>query len=356
MMETNKIRRTAPPMLDWPQLDQVIRRDPARRGLASYVDDQRRPLLLDQVKPAARDLAEHGRHVLLVTGFSVTTDVGVTAETDGPPGTIYLAAMLRAAGIDALIATDAYAAPLLRAGLAAARLPSDLLTVFAQTSNNAAARAEVLAWRERRGDGSIPFSHLVAIERVGPSHTAESIASQYGLDDARRAQFERLVPPEERDVCHNMRGVSIDGATAPLHVLFEEPPPTDRRPRPRTIGIVDGGNEIGCGSIPWDVLQRATAQGAGATIACRIKTHHTILAGISNWGAYALGASVAMLCENRDTVKNWTADKQRSVIRAIVEVGCGVDGITKRREPTVDGLPLADYLAVFDEVRRIATL
>lgn len=261
--------------------------------------------------------------MLVVTGFCVTTDAGVTAETDGPPGAIYLAAMLQAAGIEARVTSDTYGTPLLRAGLAVVGLEPDTLVEPAAEN----------------------YSHLVAVERVGPSHTTASIAAQYPSGDPRCNEFERLVPTAEHNVCHNMRGVSIDAHTAPLHRLFESTSAT-------TVGIVDGGNEIGCGSIPWHVLTRAVAQGSGATIACRIATTYTIVAGVSNWGAYGLGAAVAVLRGRRDVVEAWTAARQRTLIKAMVRDGGAVDGVTKRREPTVDGLPPDDYLAVFDDVRR----
>jgi cytochrome c551/c552 len=311
--------------LDWQKLEAAIRRDPARRGLASYAVDGRSPLLPGELQRAARELAESGSLVLIVTGFCVVMPEGVTAETDGPPGAIYLAAMLRAAGIESRIATDRYGAPLVRAGLAAAELASDALI--------------------ESGAGS--YSHVVAIERVGPSHTAESIAAQYPGDADMLAEFMRLVPAVDRDVCHNMRGISIDAHTDPLHRLFENTSAT-------TIGIVDGGNEIGCGKIPWDVLCRAVAQGSGAQIACRIATTHTIVAGVSNWGAYALGAAVAALRGNHAAVAAWTAEKQRALIEAMVARGGAVDGLTKRREATIDGLVLDEYLAVFDEIRNLA--
>jgi hypothetical protein len=160
------------------------------------------------------------------------------------------------------------------------------------------------------------------------------------------ADFDRLVPQADRDVCHNMRGISIDAHTEPLNRLFETDVPT--------IGIVDGGNEIGCGRIPWDVLRRAVAHGSGEKIACRVATDHTIIAGVSNWGAYALGAAVAALRGQQAAVAAWTAEKQRALIEEMVARGGAVDGLTKRREPTVDGLSLDDYLAVFNEIRTIA--
>jgi hypothetical protein len=43
-------------------------------------------------------------------------------------------------------------------------------------------------------------------------------------------------------------------------------------------------------------------------------------------------------------VRDWHAHSQRRLIETIVERTSAVDGVTLRREPTVDGLPLAIYL------------
>lgn len=338
-------------MLDWTALEATIRRDPAGRGLASF-NDADGPLLRGHLENAARDLAERGCRVALVTGFAILTDAGPVAETDGPPGSLFFAAMLQACGIDVCLVTDQLGEPLVRAGMAAWSVDAVPMLIAPPVVNDAVGRVAIDAWWQRITRESREFSHLVAIERVGPSHTLSS------LDENARSEFAAVVPPQERDVCHNMRGRSLDACTAPLHRLFETEASTSSTTS-STIGIVDGGNEIGCGNVPWQVLRRALAQGVAsrdhaATIPCRIQTNHAILAGVSNWGAYALGAAVAFLLGKQSHLEDWTIDTQRRLIEAIVADGGAVDGVTKRREATVDGLALSDYLAVFDEIRRIA--
>lgn len=321
--------------IDWQQLEALVRRDPGGRGLASFRDSNGEPLLVGSLKKAADDLAQHGRRIAIVTGFAIITDDGVVAETDGPPGSIYLAAMLRAVGQPVTLVTDRVGESVIRAGLSAAPMDDVPLLIAPSAMSNDEGREGVRAWWREQSPTIEAWSHLIAVERVGPSYSG---------------------------VCHNMRGVSLDEHTAPLDVLFEEPEvrstpyqvlgTSESQTRfPATIGIVDGGNEIGCGNIPRDVLQAAVARGNGGLIACRTKTTHTIVAGVSNWGAYALGAAIAAMCGHRDAVESWTRERQQSLIEAMVEQGGAVDGVTKRREPTVDGLSLDEYLSVFDEIR-----
>jgi D-glutamate cyclase len=344
-------------MIDWQQLEAVIRRDPGGRGLASYQysADANSKLLLRELPRAAQDLAKTGKRVLIVTGFPVVTEQGVTAETDGPLGALFLAGMLHAAKMEPVVAVDGYAAPVLRAGLAATGLAQTTLIEFPQTADDAASRDVVFEWRRLNAEYAEQYSHIVFVERVGPSHTLESISAQAFEPDRAEvlAEFERLVPPAERDVCHNMRGVSIDAYVAPLHKLLFPPGWLRVDPKPPTsIGIADGGNEIGCGNIPWFVAHRAIAQGPAAIVACRIPADHTILAGTSNWGAYALGAAVAALRGAKSALTQWTVEREQAILAAVVAAGA-VDGVTKRREPTVDGLTADQYFGVFEEVRQI---
>lgn len=338
-------------MLAWAELDAVIRRDPGGRGLASF-NDAEGPLLPGELKNAALALAEARGPALIVTGFAIRTDDGPIAETDGPPGSIYLAAMLQACGIEVTLLTDQLGAPLLKAGLAEAECENLLLTVAPPIVNDAVGRERMTQWRRALAEKNIAPQYVIAVERAGPSHSLESI------DAESRDDFERLVSPSDRDVCHNMRGASLDDVTAPFHVLFERDASNDKS-KPTTIGVLDGGNEIGGGNIPWNVLRRAIAQGAAsrehaAVLPCRIRTDHAIVAGVSNWGAYALGAAVAVLCNRRDAVEAWTAERQQRLIEAIVVHGGAVDGVSKRRDATVDGLAMTEYLSVFEAIRRVA--
>lgn len=376
--------------MNWQHLDALVRNDPAGRGLATYRDADGRALSSD-LEAAARDLAETATRVLLVTGFAIVTPDGVRAETDGPPGAIFLAGMLRACDVEVDIATDAPAAPLVLAGLRIASQAhpqlADVALIELPASFDLDHRDAILA---------AGYSHLVAIERVGPNHTRDSIAAQEVADaESQVAEFEALVAEEDQDTCRNMRGENIDEQTAPLHLLFEhaeefgeeldEDEQADEEEfeeeggteitaaaaaddelsieeddeevaenfAPTTIGIVDGGNEIGCGGIPWSELRRAVSRGPAELTACRIATDHLILAGISNWGAYGLAAAVAALNGRGAALVAWPRELESQIIEAMVVDAGAVDGTTKRNEPTVDGVSLDSYLDVFDEIRRV---
>ena len=91
-----------------------------------------------------------------------------------------------------------------------------------------------------------------------------------------------------------------------------------------TIGIGDGGNEIGLGALPWEHLCRAILQGPAERIACRVATDHTLLAVVSNWAGYALALATTALRERTHLAGGWNCQKQRKLITALVQTGGAV--------------------------------
>ncbi len=370
-MSNQPERLTAPPdvsridaeneAIAWPALEAIIHVDPAGRGLASY---RRSGVALDagQLQAAALDLAKNARSVAIVTGFFVEGEDGAAAETDGPPGALFLARALSDLGVDVCLMTDTYGLPMLITGKVLWKMhdveivdvPLELGPATAPSVGDDDGDCEMIdRWfhnflESPRGQS---LTHVVAVERCGPSHTRTSVTSQVGTSPATLDLFSELVPVEHRNRCHNMRGESIDKQTAKMHRLFDA---IAARKQPiRTIGIGDGGNEIGMGSFRWSELVVALDSPPAPWIVCRTPTDHTIVSGISNWGAYALALAVGRLCGAVDRGGQWSAEGQRSLIELMIEMTSAVDGLTRRNEPTVDGLPLNDYLRPLDELRRL---
>lgn len=324
-------------------MDALIRRDPAHRGLVAR-EQEFGPLCSGHLAGAAAELAANAGQVAIVTGFFVPDSDPPAAETDGPPGAVVLAMAFRELGIGAVIVTD----PLCREAVRAAAGPSH------DSSNVVICSADKANWaneffQTNRGKS---LTHLIAIERVGPSHDEESFRNRTRASAASSAQFRVRVPVEHRGRCHNMRGEIIDEWSAPLHQLFETGPRV--LPHLKTIGIGDGGNEIGMGTIPWEALARRLAEPyAGFTI-CRTATDWNILAGTSNWGGFALAAALLMLRRRTDALEQMDEDFHRAMLEQMIAKGPAVDGITRRREATVDGLPFCTYIQTWLALRQIA--
>jgi hypothetical protein len=275
-------------------IDLLLAIDPAARGVPAFG----RP---GAAVAAAKSLAR-ARRVLIVTGFAFGPDL---PETDGPPGAAVLGRALRALGKDVIHVTDPVCVAVLEAALKAAGEPADI-DVFPDGDATAAAAA---MHRRHRA------SHLVAIERPGRSRD--------GGYWSMRAQ---TIAPWHREV----------------DALFL------KRPRAvTTIGIGDGGNEVGMGNLR---AQLARAGGTLARIASVVPVDLLVVAGVSNWGAYGVAAALARLA-GRDLLH--TPEEERTLIAACADAGA-VDGMTRRREARVDGLPASAHASFVELLRLLA--
>jgi len=243
---------------------------------------------------AASALASAPRlSVGLITGFYVPLGTPPAAETDGPIGAAMLAAALRQIGAACRVATDEPCRATCASALQGIGVPLDVVPLGGTIERT------VAHWC---GFG---VTHAIAIERCGRS-----------ADGAPR----------------NMRGEDISAFTLPLDGLF-------LAPWWRKIAIGDGGNEIGMGSLPASLIGADVAH--GATIACATPAEHLIVSGVSNWGAYALIGALAVLRQDwRATLIDCLdPEREAAVLRACVNDGPAVDGVTRQRTLTVDSLP-----------------
>jgi hypothetical protein len=124
----------------------------------------------------------------------------------------------------------------------------------------------------------------------------------------------------------------------PAHLLFEQATVP-------TIGIGDGGNEIGMGTVGWEVIHRNIPQ--GGRIACRVATNHTIVAGVSNWGAWALAGLWRKLAGAPPLPDS---EEEFQLLELMGKEGPLVDGVTGRRLPTVDGLAWYHHARVHGQI------
>ena len=291
----------------------AVQRDLAGRGLDRDPQANLFAYCAGDFAAACRGLASHpSAELAVVTGFWIAS--AGRFETDGPPGAAFLARVLGRLGIRVRIYTDAGAVDILRAGCPEATI------------------------------GEIPASlpggvtHLLALERVGPGHTLQSLR-----DPADIEAFAAEVPAQDRGRCRSMRGIDITEKTTPSEHLFG--PARDYT----TIGVGDGGNEIGMGKVPWAMIRRAVPR--GGLIACRVPVDHLLVAGVSNWGAYALAAGVAVLRGAR-LGEMFDPNREEATLRIMVEAGL-VDGVSGERAATVDGLPFAVHADVLKRLGAI---
>jgi len=340
------------------ELERIVRQDFAGRGLTAG-ESERGRLAPGELARAIEDLAMRATGVVLLTGFFIPHGEPPAAETDGPPGTIVLAAVLQAVGIPCWVVTDSLCVSAVRATAELAGWEPERVREYPWPRQEVGARGgswepeseEGLraAWRREfwkwaRGER---VSHCVAIERVGPSHDERSLADQTRSGPVPEREFCERVRPAERGVCHNMRGVALDNWTGDLHRLFEEGVSDEGI---HTIGVGDGANELGMGRIAWEELAaRLTGEQAGR-VPCRVPCDDLVIAGVSNWGAQGLAAGVAWRRERADVLALHSVASQWRVLSELVARGLAVDGVTGRATATVDGLEFARYIAPWEEM------
>ena len=107
-----------------------------------------------------------------------------------------------------------------------------------------------------------------------------------------------------------------------------------------TIGVGDGGNEIGWGNI-YDYIVKHVPH--GPTIACTIRTTHLFPAAVSNWGGYALAALVALHTGDLSLCHEPKRELEYLDLTAKMQV---MDGGTGRAINHVDGIPAEVSAAV----------
>ena len=278
------------------QFELLARHDPGGRGLASSDAES-------HLFSAAANLLDAER-VILVTGFCIRA--AMIGETDGPSGTLAVAHALRQLGKEVVLVSDKFSDGLLEAGAKVLGAPYPITVLSPVQEESDRAIDALLA--------SFAPTQVVAIERPGSA-----------IDGHR----------------YSMRGEILDELVPSADRLLT--PPGERSYA--TIAVGDGGNELGMGHLRDSLMDRINL---GELIFCDTEADHVIPAGISNWGAYALAASLAVLSGKPILIK---PEDELAVLEAQVAVGA-VDGCTRKNEVSVDGVPIADYLktvsAIYD--------
>jgi hypothetical protein len=301
----------------------VIQEDVGNRGLRTDPETNLITACLNDFQAACRSLAETpNAAVAIVTGFLIPHAEPPSGETDGPLGALFLARALAPLGMKVALVTDSFCQQALQVGLAACGLQE---TVPLLSLPLHARPWEVFIERDwqKAFPSGFPLTHLIALERVGPSHA--------------------------HDRCYTMAGRDITASMAPAHLLFEAA--SQQNPRITTIGIGDGGNEIGMGKISRDIIQRNIRN--GQLIACRVPADHLIVCGVSNWGAYGLAAGVRWLRGRKLDAELFDPERECELLQIMVEQGPLVDGVTGMPTVSVDGLSFERYV---EPLRRLQTL
>lgn len=295
-------------------IDQVIALDlPIRRVIRNLYEAATakvgKPLCLAAAEKIAAS-SRKGDSVILTTGFPILPkNIG---ETDGPLGTAVLAETLSLAGLKPMIVTDDYCAEIIKA--ASPRVPVINFPVRDEEASRLA---------EKTLSAHNP-SALIAVERPGWNRKHEY---------------------------HNMRGLNISSLIGKTDHLFE----SARKRGIATIGVGDGGNELGCGTV-IDAVRQHVQYGSMCQCPCKggiaasTPADVLVVSGISNWGAYGIAACLSLL---KGLKYEHNTEKELNLLNRVVGAGA-IDSITLESKPFVDGLPPSLNALVTELIHAIA--
>lgn len=313
-------------------VDRLLTVDVSSRGLAGLLYDASRRTNGD--KPLALTVARRiveatkpGQPLIIATGLPIRGWFNYTvAETDGPVGaaTLARAVYLSVQALPVLICEEEQVAAVRGCVLATGLLPTTFEELAAAASHP-----------DNIADRPIPCAVVMGFP-----------ADEIAAGDAATRLLEKgpsaLISVERhgansKGVYHHGRGEnSTREMMAKIDLLFQ-------RAKERgilTVGVGDGGNELGMGRIK-DVIQKHIPFGArcacpcGAGMAPEFSPDVLVCATTSNWGAWAIEACLAAIKGNLDAIHS--PAMEIDVIRACVSAGA-VDGATGLARPIVDGM------------------
>jgi D-glutamate cyclase len=296
----------------------VIQQDIGHRGLARDPLDNLLTATREDFADACHGIAEiEWPGVAMFTGFFIPGANPPAFETDGPLGVMFLSSVFALADVAVMVLSDSALSHVFWDP----RPTTDRMRwVHASLPPNIHRKKSLRQLPRVFQD--YPITHFLSVECAG------------------YAQSNR---------CYSMRGKDITESAQAGVETFSLWSEADREIT--SIGIGDGGNEIGMGKIPHETIVKNIPN--GDLIHCRVATDHLIVAGVSNWGAYALAAGVALLRGVELPPELFDPDREREILRVMVENGPLVDGVTGKQTATVDGLSWDDYIRPLVEIGRI---
>lgn len=295
-----------------------------------------KPLVLAAAKAIAEAVTP-GSAVILATGWPdrpwITPEIG---ELDGPPGAAMLARNLH---------------------MTLGAVPIFLIEEELRGSMVATARAAGFAVLP-------PEQALKAFHSWAPLHAAAVLSFPKESELARKESVRllELYAPRaiisvekgsanEKGVIHNARGMDTTACMAKVDELMK----LAQKEKIVTIGIGDGGNEIGMGVIAEEV-KTSIPYGARCSCPCKagiapaVLTDVVVTSSVSNWGCYGIAACLSVLLKREDALHDEVMELR--TLREAADAGL-IDGNTGYVDPGADGISAVTHAAVITILRQI---
>jgi hypothetical protein len=260
----------------------------------------------------ARAITVHpGAKVGILTGAAVPNFLP-TGENDGPLGAFVLARALRALGHEVVFLTE-----------------SELTGIFEGLFH---------LYQE-----SFPIIHLQKEDPGDHTATAPDLEILISIEK---------LGSNKQHVMHGATGTSRNGTRAHVDGLVRRMNEQGRL----TVGIGDGGNEIGFGKI-YELARSTVDFGqlcrcpCGGGIVTITSTQHLFPVAVSNWGAYGLTAALAALTGQMQILH--TPQREHELLALAKKLDCR-DGASGTARESVDGVPAETSAAVVQMLKTLA--
>ncbi len=280
------------------QIEDIVLQDDIR-GMTALKPHMRE----NYMERCADLLLDHPGKIFIITGFYIM--LAEATETDGPPGAVAMGNALAKLGNEVAYVTDELSSDVVRS------IAGHEVIEFPITNHFESAKFANELVQEHSP------SALVAIERAG------------------------LVGD---GTYRNFRGVDFTPYNAKIDHLFDQ--------HPYSVGIGDGGNEIGMGNLQ-NVIPTIEHEFLPKN-PCVTTTTELIIASCSNWGGYGL---IAALSLKKGVNLLPSVEEAKQMVRDIVAIGAveGMSGENKEwvdnRDLEADSACLSDLHALLGEQR-----
>jgi len=236
---------------------------------------------------AAKEILNRKGTIFIITGFYIV--YANASETDGPVGAIAISRALKKLGYKVVFITDKWSFNVMK-GL----LDSEDELVNFPVTNHASSES---------------FSKNLLL-KYSPSVVLSIERASLVKDGTYR----------------NWKGQDISDYNAKLDYLFDQ--------SQYSIGIGDGGNEIGMGNLSEQIKKiKGLPDNPSST-----NVNNLIIASCSNWGGFGLVAALSVLVKQNLLI---SADEAKKLIIKSVDLGA-VEGLTGKSDYAVDGRDLED--------------
>lgn len=284
-----------------------------------------------------KDSVGRQQTVLIATGWPDRPHISPQiAETDGPPGAVSLGMALH------------------RCNQAVPIFLIEEQLVEAMQIVAAAAGFKVLSPDQARSAaGSRAPLHAAAVQPF-PTDVEEAREVSEILLDGLAPQAVVVIEKggmNDKGVIHTSRGDDTTAHMAKVDCLVQL---ASKRSVP-TIGIGDGGNEIGMGVIAdelrtWLPYGKQCGCGCGSGIVPVTRTDLLVPAAVSNWGAYGIAAMLALISGNPDVMH--APGMEQRILEACIRAGF-IDGGSGYVSGGADALSMEIHVSIAALLREL---